>query len=182
MTERSRDALLPLGGMLAKLLQWTCAFAGGAVLLLVPVVLLASQGMMPGFGDPSRSDTIAASPLLVIAIFVALALILAALFRFFGKLNALIVSVGQGDPFTPDNARRLNAMAWLFLAVKILTVLVVGLRHRLAALMNNGESGDSVLGFDLYDLDAIVIVTILFILARVFHRGAIMREELAGTV
>jgi len=182
MTERSKDALLLFSKTLAKLLQWACALAGGVVLLLIPSVVLVSQDMMPGFSGANRSATIEASPLSVIAISAMLALILAALFHFFGKLRAIIVSVGEGDPFTPENAKRLDAMAWLFLGAKILTVLVAGLRHHLASLMGTGASGANVLGFSLYDLDAILIVLVLFILARIFGHGAAMRDDLKGTV
>lgn len=182
MSERPEDALLLLGRMIARLLQWVCAIAGGVVCLLIPVAALVSQGMMPGFGGANRSDTIEASPLSVIAIAALLALIFAALSYFFGKLRAIIASVSEGDPFTPENATRLNAMAWLFLGVKVSTMLVAGLRHHLASLMDKGESGGSVLGFGLYDVDAILIVIVLFILARVFRHGAAMREDLEGTV
>jgi len=182
MSERSKDVVLLCGTMLARFLQWVCALAGGVVLLLIPIVILVRQDMVPGFGGPNRSDTIAASPSSVIAISVTLALILAALFHFFGKLRAIIVSVGEGDPFTPENAKRLNAMAWLFLGVKILTLLVAGLRLHLASLMDKGASDGNVLGFGLYDLDAVVIVIVLFILARIFRHGAAMREDLQGTV
>lgn len=182
MYESSRDALLLSGNVLARLLQWVCALAGGAVLLLIPVVILLSQDMLPGFSDASRSDAIEASPLAVIAILAALALILAGLFLFFGNLRAMIASVGEGNPFAPENATRLNAMAWLFLGVKILTVLVAGLRLHITSLMDKGTSDGNVLGFGLYDVDAILIVIILFVLARVFRHGAAMREDLKGTV
>ncbi len=138
--------------------------------------------MLPGFGGANDSDTIEASPLSVVAICATMALILAALFHFFGKLRAVIVSVGEGDPFTPENARRLNAMAWLFLGVKALAVLVGGLRLYLANLMDIDANGGNSLDFSLYDLDAIVIVIVLFILARIFRHGAAMREDLKGTV
>jgi len=182
MSERSKDAVLLSGKMIARLLQWVCGLAGGVVLLLIPIVILVRQDMLPGFSGANRSDTIAASPLSVIAISAMLALILTALFHFFGKLRAIIVSVGEGDPFTPENANRLDAMAWLFLGVKILTVLVAGLRLHLASLMDKGASDGNVLGFSLYDLDAILIVIVLFVLARIFRHGATMREDLQGTV
>jgi len=182
MSEKSEDALLLSGRMLARLLQWLCALAGGVVLLLIPIIVLVSQDMMPGFSSTNRSDTIEASPLSAIAIAVMLALILALLFRFFGKLRAIILSVGEGDPFTPENARRLDAMAWLFLGVKIMTVLVAGLRLHLASLMDKGAIDGNVLGFSLYDLDALLIVIVLFVLARMFRHGSAMREDLKGTV
>lgn len=182
MTETHKDPLLLFGKLLARLLRWASALAGGIVLLLIPIVLLISQDMLPGFSRANGSDIIEASPLSVVAISAMLALILAALFHFFGKLRAIIVSAGEGDPFTPENAKRLNAMAWLFLGVKILAVLVGGLRLYLANLVDKDANGGDSLDFSLYDLDAIVIVIVLFILARIFRHGAAMREDLKGTV
>lgn len=181
MTERPTDTLLLVGKLLARLLQWVCGLAGACVVLLMPVVLLVSQGMLPGFAENS-SDTIQASPATVLAIFAMLAAILAALSLFFGKLCAIIVSVGENDPFTPDNATRLNMMAWLFLGANILVLLVGGLRLHLANLLNKGTGNGDRLNFDLYDLDALVVVVVLFILARIFRHGAAMREDLQGTV
>ncbi len=179
MPESRTDALLMFGKMLARLLQMASALAGGIVLLLIPVVVLASQGMVPAL---SGSNAIAASPLAVVAILAMLGLILAALFSFFGKLRAIIVSAGDGDPFTPGNARRLTVMAWLFLAVKILVVLVAAVRLHVANLIDAWRSGKESLDFSLYDLDALVIVVVLFVLARIFRHGAAMRDDLDGTV
>lgn len=182
MTDSPRDSLLRFGKMLARLLQGMCALAGGILLLLVPVVLLRSQGMLPGAGGAGHSDIIGASPLAVVGILAMLALIVAAIFSFFGKLRLIIVSADEGDPFTPENARRLNAMAWLFLGVKLLAALVGGVRLYLANLVATDANGSDSLNFSVYDLDALVIVVVLFILARIFRHGAEMREDLNGTV
>lgn len=182
MNQSAKDALLPAGEMLARVIQWVCALAGGIVLLLIPIIVLLGKNMLPGFGGGISSETVKASPLTVVVIFALLTAILVALFSFFGKLRAIIVSAGSGDPFTPENARRLGAMAWLFLGVKILATLVAGLRLHLASLIDKDAGGSNSLGFSLYDLDAIVIVIVLFILARIFRHGAAMREDLRGTV
>lgn len=181
MTESSNDALLKFGNVLARCLQGLSALAGGIVLLLIPVVLLASGGTVPGLGSLNDSEAIKASPPAVVAILVMLALILAALFRFFGKLRAIIVSASEGDPFTPENANRLSAMAWLFLGVKLLYLLVGAVRLHVASLVDQGAGGDR-LNVSLYDLNAVVIVIVLFILARIFRHGAAMRDDLKGTV
>lgn len=182
MTGSPQVALLLFGTLFARLVQWVSALAGAGLLLLIPIVLLLSQGMLPGFPDGSRSDVIEASPLSVITILAMMALIVAAMFQFFGKLRALIVSAKEGDPFTPENAARLNAMAWLFLGIKVLTLLVGGLRLHLANLVNRGANGGDSLNISLYDLDAVVIVIVLFTLAQIFHHGAAMREDLKHTV
>lgn len=92
-----------------------------------------------------------------------------------GKIIAL-----KGDPFIPDNARRLEAMAWLLLGVTILAVVVGELRSALANLAD--PQGAHAIDYSLYDLHSLLIVLILFILARIFRHGAAMREDLEGTV
>lgn len=182
MTAHAQDTLLSFGATFVRLLQWVCGMGCGLLVFLIPVILLLSQGLLPGVGDGFRSDILAASPLAVVAIFAMLALILAALFRFFGHLRAIIVSAGEGDPFTPRNAERLKTMAWLFLGVKVLSLLVGALRLHLANLVRPEGSGPDSLDFSVYDLNAVIIVLVLFTLARVFRQGAAMREDLNGTV
>ena len=181
MTDRPNDALLTVGKVLALILQGMCALAAGILLLLVPIVILISQDMMTGIVARSDIVSLDASPLAFVFILLLLALTLAAMFRFFGKLRALITSVGEGDPFIPENARHLHAMAWLLLGVEILSLLVGAIRLHLANLANLTEGSDR-LDFNLYDLDGILMIIILFILARVFRHGAEMREDLEGTV
>jgi hypothetical protein len=101
------------------------------------------------------------------------------MFFFFGKMRAIIESVGEGDPFIPVNAQRLNVMAWLLLTVEILAVLVGAMRVQLAN--STGMAMDSP-SYRIYDLDGLLMVITLFILARVFRHGAAMRADLEGTV
>ncbi|OQW74100.1 MAG: hypothetical protein BVN33_08750 [Proteobacteria bacterium ST_bin13] len=182
MTESSNDALLLSGKLLAKLLQGASALAGGIVLFFIPVVVLLSHDMLPGLGGANKGGGIEASPVSAVAILTLMSLILAALFQFFGKLRAIIVSAGEGDPFTPENAKRLNVMAWLFLGVKILAVIVGGLRFYVVNLVDKGADNGNWPDFSIYDLDAVLIVIVLFILARIFRHGAAMRADLKGTV
>lgn len=180
MTDRSKDVLLHLGKVLALILQGLCALAGGVALLAILLVILLSQDMLPGFGDANDLPIIAAYPLAGVGIASSIAVSLAALFLFFGKLRAIISSVGEGDPFVPENARRLNAMAWLLLIHEVVAVLVGELRVYAANLAD--ERGGNTIDYGPYDLDGVLIVIVLFILARVFQAGAAMREDLEGTV
>ena len=181
MTDTRRDTLFTFGKLVALGIQAICGLAGIVTLLLVPGAILAGMDMLPaslGFNDSPLIETSAIS---VVAIAVMLTLILAALFRFFGHMRAIIDSTAHGDPFTPENAGRLLAMAWLLLAAQVLALGVGMLRLYLA---NNvpGSPGGERLGLSLYDLKEFVLVLVLFILARVFRHGAAMRDDLEGTV
>ena len=179
MTAKPNDPLLLFGRMLAVFLQGASALGAGIVLIMVPVLALASQDKLPESLGLDGLEILEASPLSVIAICVMLALICAALFAFFGKMRRIIVSVGEGDPFIAQNAERLSSMAWLLLLVQGLAVIVGFVRLYLANLVS-GEAEQVT--FSVYDLKGLVMVLVLFILARVFRHGAAMRADLEGTV
>jgi hypothetical protein len=181
MNLAANDLLLKFGKVIALMLQGLCALVGAGFVLFILVVMLVTQGALTETLAPDGIPmTIAASPPTVISISLVIAANLTAMFFFFGKMRALIESVGKGDPFIPENARRLNAMAWLLLGAKVLAEIVGWLRLYLANLMD--EQGANTFDFNLYDLHSFLIVLVLFILARVFRHGAAMREDLEGTV
>ena len=179
MTTRRNDPLLLSGKVLTLILQGLCGLAGVILFLLIPIVILISQDMLTGFVDMQNFTLLEASPLSFVGILIMLAALLVALSAFFGRMRKIIISVGEGDPFIDENARRLNAMAWLLLGVQALTLLVGFVRVYLANLVSDG--GNS-LDLSIYDLKGLVMVLVLFILARVFRQGTMMREDLEGTV
>lgn len=180
MTQHLTDPLLTAGRLIALVLQGMCAAAGGVFLLLIPLVFLISQGMLPGFSDANDLPDVAKFPLLTAGICLTIIANFAAMFVFFGKMRALIESASQGDPFIPDNAQRLNAMAWLLLGSQVLTVIVGELRVFAVSLID--PQSQNTFNISPSDLTGFLIVLILFILARVFQHGAAMREDLEGTV
>jgi hypothetical protein len=180
MTDRPNDALLRFGKAIALILQGLCALAGAVFLLLIPFVILLGQGILPGFADASDLPDVAKHPFLGSSIALVVTANLAAMFVFFGNMRALVESARRGDPFIPENARRLETMAWLLLTATVLTVAVGELRVRLANLAD--PQGANAIDYSIYDLHSLLIVLVLFILARVFRHGAMMREDLEGTV
>lgn len=180
MTATPKDALLRFGQVLALILQAICAVAGIIAVLIIPIVLLASQDMLPGSLSLNGIAMVEASPSAVVGILLSMAVSLGALFLFFGKMRAIIGSARDGDPFIPDNARRLNAMAWLVLIHEVAAVVVGELRFHVVNLVD--QQGGDTIDYSLYDLDGLLVALVLFILARVFRHGTAMREDLEGTV
>ena len=176
MTDRPNDALLLFGKALTFILQTLSGLAGAVFLALIPILALAGRAILDGTDVVRMME---ASPLTVVLLLVMLAWIAICLFLFFGKMRALINSTGDGDPFIPENARRLNAMAWLLLAVQVLAVPVGLLRAGLANLVTDG---DNRIDFSIYDLEGLLLVIVLLILARIFRIGTAMRTDLEGTV
>ena len=180
MTLAKDDVLLKFGKAIALGLQALCVLGGGGFFLLIVFVMLLSQGMLPGPFDANDLPDVTRYPLLSAGIGVTIMADFAVMFLFFGKMRALIETASKGDPFIPDNARRLNAMAWLLLGSQVLTVLVGELRVYAFSLMD--PQSKSTWDISPNDLTGFLIVLVLFILARVFRHGAAMREDLEGTV
>jgi hypothetical protein len=100
------------------------------------------------------------------------------MYDFVTRLAQIIDTVGEGDPFTRDNAARLRRMAWDALIVQLLALPTALIATWLESHVDKGtfelRSDFSITGFGL--------AIVLFILARVFTKGAEMREDLEGTV
>ncbi|QIQ87763.1 MAG: DUF2975 domain-containing protein [Erythrobacter sp.] len=181
MKDRPNDLLLLAGQVLAVIMQIFVAIGAAAVVIALPVLLFARDAINAEIAA-EIGETATGLPMMPVIglLFVALAL-LAMLFVFLGKLRAIIATVGEGDPFVPDNARRLNLMAWLLLAIQLLAVPAAGLGLLLAKWADQFEHQDITIDAGI-DFTGILMVVLLFILARVFKHGAAMREDLEGTV
>ena len=182
MTNRLNDPLLATGRVAALVLQGLSALAGGIFGLITLMVILDSVGILPDFFEGSDGPTVLMFPLPGLGLCLVLALLFAALFLFFGRLRAFIGTVGEGDPFIPENARRLNMLAWLVLAVLVLAKMVGAFRDYLAGLALQVEGSGFPVYFGREDIVGILTVIILFTLARSFRQGAAMRDDLEGTV
>ncbi|QWC57221.1 DUF2975 domain-containing protein [Erythrobacter sp. 3-20A1M] len=106
------------------------------------------------------------------------------LYLFLRNLRRIIDTVGEGDPFLPVNATRLTNMAWQMLAVQLLALPIGAIGMLFAGDMPRpeGSQTDWIHVDASLDFSGIVMVVVLFILARVFRQGAAMRADLEGTV
>ena len=96
--------------------------------------------------------------------------------RFLVLLRRIVDSVAAGDPFVPDNGERLRQMGWLTVAAQVATIPPAAIGRWIGHLLTDAD-----FDFDI-TLGGLLLTLTLFILARVFRRGAEMREELDGTV
>jgi len=92
------------------------------------------------------------------------------------RLLAMVRTVRVGDPFVAANAYRLNAIAWLLLALQLISLVIAGIGK---AISTPGHSFHLDAGFSPGGWLAVILT---FVLARVFAEGALMREDLEGTV
>ena len=92
------------------------------------------------------------------------------------RLLAMVGTVRSGDPFIAANAYRLQAIAWLLLALQLLSLIIAGIAM---AISTKAHPIDLDAGFSINGWLAVLLT---FVLARVFAEGTLMREDLEGTV
>jgi len=92
------------------------------------------------------------------------------------RLLAIVGTVREGDPFVAANASRLQAIAWVLLALQILSIVIGAIAKAVSTPAHplHLDAGFSINGW--------LAVLLTFLLARVFAEGATMREDLEGTV
>ena len=92
------------------------------------------------------------------------------------RLVAIVESVREGHPFVAANAYRLQAIAWVLLALQLLSITIGAIAKAIStpAHQVHLDAGFSITGW--------LAVLLTFVLARVFAEGTLMREDLEGTV
>jgi hypothetical protein len=92
------------------------------------------------------------------------------------RLLAIVLTVRTGDPFAAANAHRLQTIAWVLLALQVLSLMIGAIGKAVSSPAHpvHLNAGFSVNGW--------LAVLLTFLLARVFAEGALMREDLEGTV
>ena len=92
------------------------------------------------------------------------------------RLLAIVETVRAGDPFVAANAMRLQAIAWTLLALQVLGLAIGAIARAVSTPAHplHLNAGFSISGW--------LAVLLTFLLARVFAEGALMREDLEGTV
>jgi hypothetical protein len=93
----------------------------------------------------------------------------------FTRLIAIIDTLAANTVFSTDNADRLRHIAWALLGTQIIDV-TAGIYAQVVS-----ERSGEYLGWS-FGLTGWLAALMLFILARIFRDGAVMREELEGTV
>jgi hypothetical protein len=178
MTTKPRDPLLSAAKVVVILSQIVMIFA--MVVLGIGLGALATVGRAEVLAEIAATGAPpAALWLVVVAMLTGMGVVYLG-YRFFGELRGIINSVGEGEPFRPENAERLSRMGWIAVIVQLMILPVAALAAWLAPFLEKVDAEVQIDGG--LDGGAILLTLILFILARVFRQGARMREELEGTV
>jgi hypothetical protein len=170
----SSSAALPIAYVVLRTLIVLNWLMGAAILVLL-VVSPNEQWIMSAFKlSPSPDAERLVMGLRVIAVLglAAIPLNYAALKR----LLAIVETVRAGDPFVASNAHRLQAIAWVLLALQLLSMAIGAIGESVSTPAHpvHLDAGFSINGW--------LAVLLTFLLARVFAEGARMRDDLEGTV
>ena len=165
------SAALPIAHVVLRILI-VVNWLGGAAILALLVVTRNEQWIMAAFKlTPSPEAERLVMGLRAIAV-----LGLAAVPLNYTVLKQLLESVRAGDPFVAANARRLQTVAWVLLALQLLSLVIGAIARTVSTPAHplHLDAGFSTNGW--------LAVLLTFLLARVFAEGALMREDLAGMV
>jgi hypothetical protein len=170
----SSSAALPIAHVVLRILIVLNWVMGAAILALL-VVLPNEQWIMSAFKlSPSPE-----AERLVMAMRAIAVLGLATIplnYVVLKRLLAIVETVRAGDPFVTANAYRLQTIAWALLALQLLSVVIGAIAKSVSTPAHplHLDAGFSISGW--------LAVLLTFLLARVFAEGALMREDLEGTV
>ena len=170
-----RDPLLTTTTVLLWISFGLLAFAAVVLAFTAPAILIGAT--LPIIDIDGIRPRLIATDLPLVAALTAAAFVLVSLaLVFIRKLILIVASVRLSDPLTDANASRLQTMGWCALAIQFAGVAMKALTLRLPALIDPAKIE---LGFNG---SGILLILLLFVLARVFRIGAAMRRDLEGTV
>ena len=170
-TTKPGDPLLTVTLFLLRLVMVVmAAIIVAGVVAVIALLAFPDQQFAPQLSDAGRNTVwwVAAGAAMLVVI-------LALGIAFIRALTRIIGSVGEGDPFRPENADRLSRMGWIALALQGCNLVLVPVVGAIADRIGTQSGVDA-------SFDTLILALVLFILARVFRHGTQMRDDLEGTV
>jgi hypothetical protein len=166
---------LPVAWTTLRILIILNRLFGGAILALLIATFVAEQWTFTALGIPPSAEI---RPMMTgFRAIAALGLVAIPLnHAVLTRLLAIVETVRRGDAFVVANAYRLQAIAWVLLALQLLSLVIgaIGTSISTAAHPLHLDAGFSLSGW--------LAVILTFVLARVFAEGTLLREDLEGTV
>ena len=168
-------AALPIAHGVLRIVIFLNWLLGAGILMLLIASVVAEHWTMRALGVPATPDNW--TLIMGMRAIAVLGLVAIPLNYFVLKrLLAIVETVRSGDPFVAANAERLQAIAWALLVLELLslTISAIGKGISTPAHPLHLDAGVSISGW--------LAVLLTFVLARVFAKGALMREDIEGTV
>ena len=171
---RPPSTALTVARILLELLRAFNLLVGVALLVALVATFAFEQQFFEFFSKrPARIDSSWLVPILRFWMLLTLPLI-ATVHLFFSRLLAVVATVRSGDPFVPENAVRLQTIAWCALAGQLYELLCGVFIAAVNAAGSRMEWNFSATGW--------LAVVLLFVLARVFEEGTQLRDDLGKMI
>jgi hypothetical protein len=170
----SSNAALPIAYVFLRILV-VVNWLGGVAILVLLVFMPNEQWIMSAFKLSPSPDT--DRLIMGLRAIATLGLVSIPLnYLVLKRLLAIVNTVREGDPFVAANASRLQTIAWTLLALNLLSIVIGAIAKSVSTPAHplHISAGFSINGW--------LAVLLTFLLARVFAEGALMREDLEGTV
>jgi hypothetical protein len=171
---RHYSAALPIAHVVLRLLIVLNWLYGAAILALL-LVMPNEQWIMSAFKLSPSPD--AERLVMALRLIAMLGLITVPLhYIVLKRLIAMVETVRAGNPFVAANALRLRTIARVLLTLQLLSLVIGAIAGAVSTPAHpvHLDAGFSINGW--------LAVILTFVLARVFAEGALMREDLEGTV
>jgi hypothetical protein len=171
---RHPSTSLPVAFIAVRMLIGLNWIYGAGVFFLLVGMFVAHHWMMRALGIPLAAQS--GSVLMGMRAIAALGFIAIPLnFAILKRLLAMVLTVRTGDPFVAANAYRLQAIGWFLLGLQLVS-LGIGIIGKAISVPAHPflDAGLSPAGW--------LAVILVFVLARVFAEGTLMREDLEGTI
>ena len=171
----SKSAALPIAYVVLRILIVLNWLFGACILALLTFTFVNESWTMRALGVAGMPD----APTVMWAMRGIAALGIAAIpinHLILTRLLRMVETVRAGDPFVAANAYRLHAIAWLMVALQLISMTIGGI-GKMISTAEHPFHLDA--GFSVNSWLAIILT---FLLARVFAEGTLMREDLEGTV
>ena len=172
---RNHSAALPIAWITLRILIILNWVFGACILALLLYTFIDEPWTMRALGVSGFSD--AQQVMWGMRAVAALGLVAILLnYAMLKRLLAMVETVRSGDPFVAENAYRLQAIAWLLLALQLVSLVIAAIGKAISTSAHpfHLDAGFSTSGW--------LAVVLTFVLARVFAEGTLMREDLEGTV
>jgi hypothetical protein len=173
-SQGSSSAALPIAYAALRIviaLNWLY----GAAIIALLVALPHEQWLMKAFKIPPSAD--AARLIMGLRVIAVLGLVTIPLnYLLLKRLLAIVEAVRAGDAFVAANAHRLQGIAWVLLALQLISMVIGAIAKAISSPVHpvHIDAGFSITGW--------LAVLLTFVLARVFAEGTLMRDDLEGTV
>ena len=172
---RPTSAALPIAYVVLRLLIVLNWFFGACIFALLAYTFINESWTMRALGVSGYPDS---QTVLVGMRAIAALGVVAILLNYpvLKRLLAIVGTVRAGDPFVAANAYRLNGIAWILVVLQFLSLAIAAIAKFISTPEHpfHLDAGFSVNGW--------LAIILMFVLARVFAEGTLMREDLEGTV